>query len=504
MKAPGFFRSHPFVSRLALALVISFFVSLFFFIGSSPLYAHWNTGSITLDSNFAMYAGRLLYEGKTPYVDFYDHKGLYQWVLVGLALKIGGRTGVFFLEWIVSGLTLLLLFEIAVFIAGYHFWPLFMAASLYAIWMAFDLGGNQEGEYLLPFVAAAFLLYLHAFQENSLKKELFASFVCGIEMGLALNSRPLDGIFGGALTVGYFAYYLKKERNWRLPWNILSALAGLALSLLPFYLVAWKFGFFSAMMKAVFVQSVNYIKNESGPERDLGLILLIFLTVFALFYYWRAKRRRDLLGEFYLVDFLLVDAVMFAVIRYGHYLLGGLPLLVSASETLLHYHAVEKKTSHGFHTLSYLSLAAAVLIAIGYLTNYYSGAFYHDGTTYAEAVLVQQDLKDAIPDEDLSEPGKVFALNGNPSLYLMGNITIDERFSSNQSWWSEDNGDVLPEIQDYLAGNLPGKEAPKWVLAFPDEVTKKDFNDVLSRYYVARPFADGHTNGQFSLYERLP
>ena len=77
-KIVGWAKSHKRITFLLASLILATVIELFASVSTSPLYGNlYLYDNIDIDSNFFMLAGKLITEGKTPYIDFFDHKGLY-------------------------------------------------------------------------------------------------------------------------------------------------------------------------------------------------------------------------------------------------------------------------------------------------------------------------------------------------------------------------------------------------------------------------------------------
>ena len=77
---------------LAVTAVISVLFLLFAYESTSPLYPYIHG----LDSSFFMMTGRMVADGKVPYLDFFDMKGPMIFFIEGLGQRlIDGKTGIF-------------------------------------------------------------------------------------------------------------------------------------------------------------------------------------------------------------------------------------------------------------------------------------------------------------------------------------------------------------------------------------------------------------------------
>ena len=67
-------------------------------------------------------------------------------------------------------------------------------------------------ETVAPFFAVAVYLYIRFLRTGNRIPMFVGSLFMGLEMGLSLNARPLDGLWGGAIALFAFFYSLKKKR----------------------------------------------------------------------------------------------------------------------------------------------------------------------------------------------------------------------------------------------------------------------------------------------------
>lgn len=130
-----------------LLFVVSILFLLFHSLSTSPL----NVGG-EYDSNLFILMGRYFLEGKTPYVDYFDHKGPVIIFIQSLGLLIGSdaRMGVFVLQTVFMSFSLLLVYRISrLFLSiPYSFTVVLLTLSYYITTFK---GGNRVEEYsLLP------------------------------------------------------------------------------------------------------------------------------------------------------------------------------------------------------------------------------------------------------------------------------------------------------------------------------------------------------------------
>ena len=99
-------------------------------------------------------------------------------------------------------------------------------------------------------------------------------------------------------------------------------------------------------------------------------------------------------------------------------------------------------------------------------------------------------LELTIPEED-RDGEKVFAIDCSCAVYLALDVTAEQRFYANQSWWALDNENVLKETITFIK-----EKSPKWLIVAKDEESLTNYKDSLlsyelvseeaSRFYIYR------------------
>lgn len=498
---PHFFVRHPWLFDLLVAFVFAVLVCLFSSTATSPLYPAENYDYINLDSNFFLYfAEMVLYHGKTPYLDIYDHKGMgHIFVdMVGLFLGQGSRYGVWALEILFTFVSVLFLLRSVRLLFGDQLRFRLFALAFYAPLVAMAAMGNSEGEWILPFVTFALYFYLQGYIENRRSAFFLGSLFSGIEVGLALNSRPLDALWGGCFVVFYFVYYLQKQKNWDLLWNVLGAILGCGVIFSFFIAVAFKDGYLGVMYEAIYVQSWAYLQKQI-PLLSIWLNRLLIAAILAsvIVFYLRERKvfqNQKTLNQFFLIVGLISSVLYFVIARftsyyysgYTFYILGLAYYLSSFKPLLNHPRVTALKTAS-------LTLTALEVVWCAALVGGYYGSGLAD-FSYQKSKDIETTILHTIPASDRQSEGKVFALNCDAMVYRVGGIVAKERYCINQTWWAYDNPGVIPEVKDYLSGN----DKPKWLLVSTNPETLESYGDVVETYY--QPTATA--NEEFVIYLR--
>lgn len=215
-------------------LVLAAFVILLFASRSSVLYPYndWN------DANSYFSVGKGLFNGKVPYRDIFDQKGMYLYFFYGLAYLISHTTfmGVFLLEWILAVADLLAICKILQLYVKKNtalvLTPPVLAFSFAS--QSFYWGGSAE-EICLPFLLWGLYLSLRYFKreypDSSMDDRTL--FLGGILAGMVANIKFTSlGFFFAWMMCVAFAFLARKDLKGAIRACVIFLL-GMALPFVP-------------------------------------------------------------------------------------------------------------------------------------------------------------------------------------------------------------------------------------------------------------------------------
>lgn len=268
-----------------LFLIGSAFVILMIASRSSFLYPcnDWN------DANSYFSVGKALFNGKMPYRDVFDQKGMYLYFLYGLAYLVSHTTflGVFLLEVILAAADLLGIFKILQLYVKRETALLMAPVALAAAFCSksFYWGGSAE-EICYPFLIWGLYFSLDYFKNDYPKKEMSRRriFIGGILAGIVANIKFTSlGFFFAWMMCIAFAFLVRKDFFGAVK-ACLIFLLGMALPFVPWLIYfgvqkgldEWYFGY-------VYVNVFAYSNlNEEGPglfERVYTLAKLLYWLI---------------------------------------------------------------------------------------------------------------------------------------------------------------------------------------------------------------------------------
>ena len=411
-----FYSKHPLITIWLQAFLLSSVIILLSCSLASFIYPHIAMQPYYNDPSTFVIMGKEMIAGKTPFVEIFDHKGLYIFYITVL-WAVMGRFGIFLTMAIF--VTISLVFLILTFKEldyGHHSTVvgLLLFAALYTFFAQFP------GDADLVVMVGMIMFYFHVkgYKNENDKCYLIACILAGISAGIALNIRPSDAMLGFAYMVFYLVKRIKEKK-----WTILLrdatlCLAFLVLTALPAYIHAYAGHFLNEMIDAVFLSNLKYL----GTATDKSIVLvwlsrLIVLAIFVtLFLLWFFKRKEYKLEEslFILINSGVICVVQFAIALFAHYLISvsgfiilALMMVVSKYKLLEEGKKSTKPITYAVISVFGLSLLFNPML---YLTHY---ELDRGDIAY---------MKENISEEDRKEHTFLFSVY--PGLYLNAGVEV--------------------------------------------------------------------------------
>lgn len=463
-------------------ILMEYFILLSTAIGFLLLFSLWTTPLLPkwygCDASFFSMAGRGILEGWVPYVDFFDLKGPYFFMLQALGqLFCRGRLGIFILQIPFLFLSLVLLYKLSLLYLSKK-QSIFVIGTFLFVYIAMLWGGNTLEEYCLP----VNLLCMYT-ATKMIKNEDFAelskySFLYGICFGFILFSKisvaaPLIGIL---TTVGILLL-LKKDYH-RLLQYLLYFIGGLSAISFPVILYFGRKGALPDMLYAVFAfafrRSVDF-----GETFNLTWELKIFGCMFAMVF--ALLHKKELQSGMRLL-LIITSFITYVAMHFGtpflYYFTTTLPVFIIAMILFL---AVYRPLTIGT-SLKQLVCIAIFIIFIGFYENQSMDTIKtavndRDNESYASYYQNAIDLATFIPDW---EKGDVYCFNVDMIWFEINDILPSYKYPVNTPFFVALDPDIKKNIENYLT-NTP----PKWIVASNGIQEEMDFvGELLDKKYT--------------------
>lgn len=468
-----------------LALAFAVVAAILTATSLSFLYPGTNLDSLNYDSNFFRYEGYLISKGETPYIDFYDHKGIYSPLINALGLLIGGRYGLFIVDCLFSSFSLFFLFLSLRELGKGKIQHLLIAASFYTLFLSFMTARDNDPGYILPFVSSSFYFAFKAVKNDEVKSLYISGVLMGIQVGLTINARMSDASWGAGLALFYLIWLVKEKRYRHLLFTALFAIGGLAVTCSIFLFIALGGGYLNEMMKAIFVDGFHYLFSDAGNEyivhqwgNRIAVLLIAIIGIF-IYHYERKKvketegEKRNYLPDFFAFNLFFACLIYFIIARFTHYYYCAVCFVILYIFYLASFWSIKKWKSF-FSPLIYGSTVVGVASVL--LSMYYG--FGGAGFSYARSQAIKDDVY-LISEEERKEKGNILALDLDTGVYLVAEATTDFRYYAYQSWWNDKVIDVSSAVNAYLAS----RERPTYLLVSNSELTWTNFGEAVRTYY---------------------
>lgn len=414
-----FYSSHPHVFAIVVAAVLGFLTVLFSSHVSSFLFAKFAVSDVYNDAMLFAVLGKSLVAGKTPYLEVFDHKGLYIFYYTALGYGLGGRVGMFIVQFLVLSAFLYVVFEVCRELNFGWIKTVLVGFSFFALYSIFSQSPNDfEPEF--PFIALSFLFYAKALKRQSEKHFMIGNIFVGVTAGLALNLRPSDAMVPFSIVVYYFVHeLLDKEASAstkvkRILLNAGVVVASIVVVSIPPFIHAYSGGFLGTMVDVVILSNFRYIGNSA--EKSIGtvwfwrIIVLFGVAALLLILYFCKKRISKDEFVFHLISIIVVGLVQFVIAYYPHYLIIAVPWMLLFVFRMAGLFAIPKIGN---------IIALALIAATGVASVALPISLYYGGQ-YAVDVAITTFVDDSIPEEDRN--GHTLAYLCTASVYLNSNI----------------------------------------------------------------------------------
>ena len=301
---------------LLLFVPIAFCFLLLYSYSTSPFYVGNGCDSMIFKT-----MGLAILQGKTPYLDLFDHKGpiLYLINAVGQWM-VPGRFGIFVLQIVSLSVSLIFWFKTAKLIGNSLLSFVWVIVALCIMGVFFE-GGNLTEEWNLPFIAISLYCSISYFVRNSEKQHpIKYSLVYAICFGMSFFIRPNDAVaqIGGVMT-GVTLWLLYKKEYKNAINNAISFFLGFAIIAIP--ILVWfairgaldEFYYGLLKFNSMYSEGIaSLLRSVIGKEK---LKFFMFFVVLCVMVYNSVHKKL----LFLMIPLLLFVVALMGTRPYPHY-----------------------------------------------------------------------------------------------------------------------------------------------------------------------------------------
>ena len=392
-----------------LTILISSTVTSFLYPrASNNTYYHDGTMFYILGSNMA--------KGYTPYIDIYDHKGLYIFYYTAIGALMG-RFGVFLIQVILLTITNVFLYkamEMHVNKLLLILSPIILFSGLYAI----NAQQPYDSDLEMPFNAIMMYFYLKGIKEDNDKDFLIGNIFLGISAGIAINLRMIDAILPLAFVIYFGVRYIMKKDIKNILINASVVLGAMIVMTVIPLIHASAGGFLEDMIKAVYINNFKYIELAKPELLTNKIIIWVYVLllggVFALLLVRKRKEFSKDQIMFIAITFLLTGIFEMVIARYSHYIVLLQPYYALMLIYLLLPYLNNEKHPVMFERITFIT--SSVIMLATFAINPVMYIKFYD----TDEIDISY-VNDTIDEESKDGHTLVF---GVPGLYLTTNISI--------------------------------------------------------------------------------
>ena len=465
-----------------LCIFIASFIFINLFSVSISLIYPKNAYMFT-DSNIFQEIGKIIATGGTPYIDFYDHKGIYFFWYQALCYLIHPTFGFFLGEWIIFSITTFCMFKIFGLLNLSNF-TAFITALLYVFIAGFVREGNTTEDFSSLFIAPALYCYLRACQRDDDRFFLIGNIICGIGAGIMIFVRITNAAPLLFLVVFYAIYAFKNKKYFDLFINFNACLIPLVIIIAIPIVVSSTGGYFDEMIDQTFIMNMKYSSEHFNFMRITLMILDLLLAAFFSYFLIRLYKKGNFKSNaiLCLIVNVIGNGLFFAYFStFTHYYIVVFPTLMAVIGILIEQlYLKEKKSSKPGLLNDNKSLLIVSALSIGlFLTTlgdfvYFCAGYYGFFSCGYNKIQAFRKVGKYIEKQDeLEDSGnnEIFTLDVNASFWLVNDRTPEYPHFIFQTWHNTTMLTVLDEVDAYIKDTRP-----EWVLI--DDTDPFSFNNI--------------------------
>ena len=312
--------------NIGMGLLLSFMAAFFVVTNSdstSPLFS-----TRTLDSSIFQYMGYAITQGKVPYTDFFDHKGLLLYLFNAIGVLISKRYGVLLLQIIYLTLVLGVWYKGLVMVRSVAMRLCIIAISLLSLYHCYSCGNLTE-DWSILFISIPLMLYFRKLGGDGVRHfnnlELLSIGLCiGCIMMIRLNNFfPMMGV------PLFCAFIALKDREYAyLLRAFLLVTAGCIVPLLACVFIMYIIGGMQGVDNMIFANltfNLSYNEDHTVPY-DMEFVKFIYKVLLPLPFLLFFSYKRSIYTLPLIIGYLLTILTI-GKVHFFHYLIVFLPLI---------------------------------------------------------------------------------------------------------------------------------------------------------------------------------
>ena len=410
-----FEEKHPRIYLVLVAFIFGFITILSCSCITSFVYPQMSGFVYYNDALVFCELGKSMVQGYKPYIDIFDHKGLYIFYYTAIGGLLGIR-GVLIVQVLLISIVFAFIYKSVKIYTNDKlliFSGLFFFGALYA----FTGQTPNDCDLELPFITMMIYFYLLGNKENDYKKFMYGNIALGIATGIAFNLRMSDALITFAF-VCFYAYKSIKDKQVKYIFRDAGIVVGLILLMsIPPFVHAYFGGFFNDMVQSVYLNNFKYITTTGTRYDGVPIVAYIVLPVIAaIFILLTILKRKELTVDDMVFIFVTMGVsflIELIIAFYPHYLIVLYSYLVIIFARLITLYV--NKEENKARKPMFIGLLSIFVISLAFNPTLYIMNYQKDVNTI-------NYINDNVTKEDKDGHILIF---GPPALYELANIKIN-------------------------------------------------------------------------------
>ncbi len=442
-----------------LAITFTFIAAALFAISVSPS-SPFNRSEPVVDSSVFLTVGTQIKNGQMPYLDTFDHKGPFLYVINFLGVLINPTSGILIFEFIALFAALIYMYKISRLFVNKRAISWFLTLAVFSLYFTLNIidRGNLTEEYAFPFVAMALYEFIKYLMKG--RTSLLRIFMVGVGFAcvlmLRVNMVAIWGVFGVAILIKLICEKKYKE----LLRFLLTFVAGAAVIIVPIMIWLISRGAFKSFIDVYLIFNAKYTKG--GGLVSIYKTIEYFFKEILLFAGWalsfvflfikNTKNNKYAEWAFFIAYTVAVLAACVSGRSYPHYGMVLIPLPIVAFSWLYKKILAEGDGRNALIIVVSLFLAFASYLPWMKVVGTAAESFAHRSTGELVSTAV---LKSCEYIDKYTDPGDKIAVYGNMNyVYLRCNRLPASRYSYLFPI-ADVNLSILDEFFDDVVKNKP-------------------------------------------------
>lgn len=437
------------------------------------------------DSSVFQYVARVILNGGMPYLDTFDHKGPFLYLLNALGLLISPRFGIWIIELATIFAAFFLMYKLACLFCR-KITALFVLLSVAAYLLDYLEGGNLVEEYALPFIAGALYIFCDYFKNGKITR--LRLFLCGACFGAVVLLRINMIAVWLVMCLGVLAQSLFRRDFKKLGFFLLYFLLGFFAFCGPIIIWLAAGGALPAFFRDYFAFNMLYSANSTSIYSKFyafwsvlnapsNLIAFFVLAVVCL-------KKKDLPSVLLLLCFFVsILSLSISGHVFKHYRMVLIPVLV------IPFACIGKVGEDGFDKNQFAGLLVILYMLVQIVFPSWFSIVEHSmvsiqqrGSSTVDAPI--QSISTWIRENTAPEDPIIVCGNWNVIYNMSG------RFSASRYSYQTPIGSVDPEIQETFFREI-AENKPKVIVLLSSFFAYDKMLDFINEYgYTSIPLSD--------------